>query len=202
MAIINYGDLKGVLSTYMFHPRFVPQYDNATLNFEAMANRRLRVRPMETSTLLTTVDGSVALPDDYLLWRTVRPILTPAYPEIDYVHPAYLPPVGEGVSNLFTIEGNTFKVRPVDDREEAYELHYYQKIPTITGDDLNRNWLLQDHPDFYERGVLVELYALGRNTEGAQLYKAWRDEALAEIIRHYALTTGAPSPAVRTAVYF
>ena len=34
---------------------------------------------------------------------------------------------------IFTIEGNTFKVRPVDDSADAYELHYYRKIPTLVG---------------------------------------------------------------------
>jgi hypothetical protein len=38
--------------------------------------------------------------------------------------------------------------------------------------------------------------------EGAQLYKARRDEVLAEIIQLSALTTGATSPSVRTAEYF
>jgi hypothetical protein len=212
MAISTYGDLKAELSAYMFHQRFVARYDNCTGNFERAANRRLRVRPMEATVLLTTVNGDVNLPDDYLVWRTVRPIfaagspdalmLHPPYDEIDYVHPAYLPPVGRGYDRLFTIEGNTFKVRPVDDRTGAFEFHYYRKIPTITGNDGNSNWLLQEYPDVYLFGLLTELAALGRNAEMAQLYKARRDEVFAEIIQLSALTTGATSPQVRTGEYF
>jgi len=210
MAINTYGDLKGELSAYLFHQRLLPRYDNCTLFFEADANSRLRVLPMEATALLTTVSGDVALPADYITWRTVRPTVDnptapaaiPPYDELDYVHPAYLPPVGRGYDRLFTIEGNTFKVRPVDDRGGAYELHYYRKIPTLTGSDLNTNWLLAEYPNAYLFGVLVELAAVQRNTEMAQLYKARRDEVFAEIIQRYALTTGATSPRVRTAEYY
>ena len=152
------------------------------------------------------------MPDDYLVWRTVRPtfataspvtpIFRPPFDEIDYVHPAYLPPVGRGFDRLFTIEGNTFKARPVDDRPGAYDFHYYQKIPTLVGADLNTNWLIAAYPDVYVEGVLVELGALGRNADFAQLHKARRDELFQEIIQLSALTTGATSPTVRMADYF
>lgn len=212
MAINNYGSLKTELSSYMFNQRFTPRYDTATTLFEAAANRRLRVRPMEAVASLTTTLGEVALPADYLVWRTVRPtfatsspvtpIFRPPFDEIDYVHPAYLPPVGRGFDRLFTIEGNTFKARPVDDRPGAYEFHYYQQIPTITTGDNASNWLLAAYSDVYLFGVLTELGALMRNAEMAQLYKARRDEVLAEIIQLSALTTGATSPTVRLAEYF
>ena len=212
MAISNYGELKAELSAYLFNQRFIARYDNYTRMFEADANSRLRVLPMETSVLLTTTLGDVALPSDYLLWRTVRPkfantapvtpMFAPPFDEIDYVHPAYLPPVGRGFTRMFTIEGNTFKVRPVDDRADAYEFHYYAKIPTLVGADSSSNWLLAEYPNAYLFGLMVEAAGQGRNTEMAQLYKARRDEVFQEIIQRYALTTGATSPTVRTAEYF
>ena len=212
MSISNYGELKAKLSRYLFNQRFLADYDDYTTMFEADANSRLRVLPMETSALLTTVNGEVALPADYITWRTVRPIYAhgspvvptwqPPYTELDYVHPAYLPPVGRGFDQLFTIEGNTFKVRPVDDRAGAYEFHYYAKIPALIGSDLNTNWLLTEYPNVYLFGLMVEAAGQGRNAEMAQLYKARRDEVFQEIIQRYALTTGATSPTVRTASYF
>ena len=208
----NYGELKGELSDLLFNQRFIARYDRFTRFFEADANSRLRVLPMETVVPLTTTLGDAALPLDYLLWRTVRPKLAntvpvtptfvPPFDEIEYVHPAYLPPVGRGYNHLFTIEGNTFKARPVDDRANAYELHYYQKIPTLVGNDANSNWLLQEYPNAYLFGLMVEAAGDGRNVEMAQLYKARRDEVFQEIIQRYALTTGATSPSVRTAEYF
>ena len=67
--------------------------------------------------------------------------------------------------------------------------------PTATG-------CCRHYPDVYLFGLMVEVVALGRNVEMAQLYKARRDEVFAEIIQLYALTTGATSPGVRTAEYY
>jgi len=205
MDITNFGELKAALSTYLFHQRFVAQYDLATKLFEKAANRRLRVRPMETSTLLTTAAGTVALPSDYLAWRTVLWTGNTPYVELDYVHPAYLQSTqvtsDPGNPRVFTIEGSNLKVRPTDDTHD-YEFHYYQSISTITTADATTNWLLTTYPDSYLFGALVELGALMRNTEMAQLYKARRDEAFAEIIQLFAQTTGATSQVVRTGEYF
>ena len=198
MALINsFGSLKTALSRYMFHPRFVPDYDLAVANFEAAANRRLRVQPMEASIPLTTVNGEVALPADYLLWRTLLYTDTSPAEELEYVHPAYLGDVERDPPRTFTIEGSLLKARPIDDRADLFELHYYQRIPTILSSETASNWLITNHHDCYEFGTLTELFALGRNVEAAQLYKARRDEVLAEIIRVYSLTTAASSPSVR-----
>src|SRR5580765_2757202 len=150
MAFSTYGELKGELSATLFHQRFIARYDAFTQMFETDANSRLRVLPMETSVLLTTVNGDVALPTDYITWRTVKPTTTPYIDELDYVHPAYLPATQYNRRPpLFTIEGNAFKVRPVDDRAGAFELHYYQKIPSLVGSDGNSNWLLIEYPNAY-----------------------------------------------------
>ena len=204
MAISNYGELKSTVSTHLFHQRFVGEYDNATIKFEAAANRRLRVRPMETFIEFNTVDGAAPLPPDYLLWLTVLWLGRTPNPELDYVHPAYISQAFEGRvgPKLFTIEGEVIYIFPKDDNVNAYELDYYQKIPTLVGNDLNTNWLIDANPDVYVEGVLTELGVLGRNMEQAQLHKARRDELFQEIIQLYALTTGASSPSVRTAEYF
>ena len=212
MAMIsNYSELKSELSAYLFHQRLANRYDNCTRMFEAAANRRLRVYPMEAVDLLTTVNGVTALPSEYLAWRTVLWTGRTPFAELDYVHPAYLQStyveLEHGNPKLFTIEGTgnnatspNVKIRPVNDTANAYEFHYYHRIPSIV--DNARNWLLDSWPDAYLFGVLTELSAVQRNAEMAQLYKARRDETFAEIIQLSALTTGATSSKVRTAEYF
>ena len=205
MAISNYGELKSELSAYLFHQRLANRYDNCTKLFEIAANSRLRVLPMETSTLLTTASGTVGLPADYITWRTVKYPSRTEYGELDYVHPAYLPSVQlNRHPPVFTIEGGNFITRPVDDVADAWEFHYYGKIPSIVSSAGNSgtNWLLNEYPNAYLFGVITELAAVQRNAEMAQLYKARRDEAFQEIIQRYAMTTGATSPAVRTATYY
>jgi hypothetical protein len=207
-AITNYGDLKTEITEYLFHPRFVAGYDKATQKFEACANRRLRVLPMEAGAYLTTTDGYCPAPANYLAWRTVEWVGTdPQHVMLDYVHPAYIDTTSlassGGPPQVFTIDGLNFGTRPVDDRTNIFFMGFYQKIPTLIGDDLNTNWLLSEHPDCYVEGVLTELMARERNLEVAALHKARRDELLAEIIQLYARTTGATSKLVREdAEYF
>lgn len=206
MAITTFGELKSELSGYQFNTRLLTSYENATIDFERSANRRLRVLDMETSTNLTTSSGSVALPSDYLAWRTVLWKGRTPYVELDYVHPAYLHStwieVDNGDPKIFTIEGSTFYAEPDDDTASIFEFHYYQKLTTITSSDSAYNWLLTKHPDCYVWGVLTELFAKSRNREAAELYKARRDEVFQEITQLSAQTTGATSRLVRTADYF
>src|SRR5260221_1017927 len=206
MTIANYGELQTQLNTYLFHQRFVAQYDNATLKFERVANRKLRVPPQQVSVPLTTVAGSVSLPADYILWRSViYKGISPFIP-LDYIHPTYLETskalFGLVRPKVFTIEGNALKVRPVSDVANIYEFHYFQKLPTLITNDSNFNWLLTEFPDVYEYGVLVELYKLARNKEQAELYKAHRDEVFQEVREHYAGDVDPSSPLVRTADYY
>lgn len=206
MSFGSYGELKAEISAKLFHSRFLNDYDSFTTVFENSANARLRVRQMETVAQLTTANGEVALPADYLVWRTIRPNAVTRWPwdELEYVHPAYLPPTAPTlgtIPRLFTIERNLFRTRPIDD-VNAYEFHYYAKIPSLVGNNANTNWLLAEYPNAYLFGLMTEAAAHGRNLEMAQLYKARRDEILQEIIQLSALTTGATSPAVRTAEYY
>jgi hypothetical protein len=127
------------------------------------------------------------------------------------VHPAYLKSTVEVRAprpGIFTIEGPNLITRPID-ATAAFVLHYYAKIPTLipvpsTGfGDATDNWLIVEYPNAYIYGVLCELAGMQRNVEMAQLYKARRDEAFAEIIQLSALTTGpAAAPQQRTADYF
>jgi hypothetical protein len=210
MLINNLGSLKAELSRYLMHQRFAPDYDTAVQNFENLANRRLRVRPMELWVTLTPVGGSSPLPGDYLLWRSVLWMgHTPEEIEIDYVHPAYLHAgsIERGSRMVFTIEGNNLFINPhAATGNDVIKFHYYQKIPSITGNDNDSNWLLAAHSDLYLEGTLFELFMLGRNIDGnaitAASHKQLRDEKFAEAIQLYALTTGASSSSVRAGVEY
>jgi hypothetical protein len=210
MLINNLGSLKAELARYMMHQRFQPDYDTAVQNFEAVANRRLRTREMESSLSLVNFnpDGSVLLPADYLLWRGVHWYGRTPGVDLDYVHPTYLDTTHiskSGDPEVFSIQGPFLTVRAIPTGEFNYVyFRYYGKIPTINGNDNNSNWLIQAHPDLYLYGALFELFVLGRNGEAAAAYKPLRDEKFAELIQLSALTTGATSSKVRseTAEYF
>jgi hypothetical protein len=94
------------------------------------------------------------------------------------------------VPRIFTIEGSTLKVRPIDGA--ALEFDYFQKIPALSsGADSGTNWLLAAHPDLYLFGALVEAEMFGVNDERAPVWKARRDEIFDEIEKLSNKTRGA-----------
>jgi hypothetical protein len=193
MSIATYAELRTAVENWLDHTLFTARVPEFIVLFEAAANRRLRVRQQEASSALTPSLGTVALPGDYLAWRRVTWTGAPRV-ELQYVHPSYLqaayPSSPADVPRIFTIEGSTLKVRPVDGA--ALEFDYFQKIPALSsGADSGTNWLLAAHPDLYLFGALVEAEMFGVNDERAPVWKARRDEIFDEIEKLSNKTRGA-----------
>src|SRR5512145_2419982 len=133
MSITTYAELKTAVENWLDHQLFTARVPEFIALFEAAANRRLRVRQQETSTNLTPSSGSAPLPSDYLAWRRVTWTGAPRV-ELQYVHPSYLqaayPSSPSDVPRVFTIEGSTLEIRPVDDT--VLELDYYAKVPALS----------------------------------------------------------------------
>ena len=181
MAITTYSELQTALQSSLARTDLATAAADWITLFEAAANRRLRVRQMETSTTLTPVSGSVSLPSDYLSWRRVTWSGSPLQ-ELEYVTPTYLNWAfpGSSVANaaVFTIEGAVLKVRPSSDT--ALDFDYFQKIPALTNINTT-NWLLTAHPDCYLKGALYEAYDFIMDKESAFMRKTQRDEIFDEI---------------------
>jgi hypothetical protein len=191
MAITTYSELQAAVGNWLDHSLFAARIPEFIALFEAAANRRLRVREQEAATVLTPSSGAAALPADYLAWRRVTWTGSPRV-ELQYVHPSYLqaayPSTPSARPRVFTIEGSTLKIRPVD--ATALEFDYFQKIPALS-DGAATNWLLAAHPDLYLFGALVEAEMFGVNDERAPLWKVRRDEIFDEIEKLSNKTRGA-----------
>lgn len=164
---MDYNDLVSYISDY------AARTDTATINnvpnFVTLATATfnhglgaqfspLRVREMLTTTTLTpNGDGEVTLPSDYLQFRAVTSDasinrnltgITPDFATQQYAG------WGAGLSNNFTLIGNTLKVFPLSSSDVV--VLYYQKIPDINGTDTS-NWLLAKNPNAYLHGGLLQL---------------------------------------------
>jgi hypothetical protein len=203
MTIANYSDLQTAVGNWLDHSLFTARIPEFIVLFEACANRRLRVRQQEVVTPLTpNASGFAALPADYLALRRVTWTGAPRV-ELAYVHPSYLqaayPSAPVDVPRIFTIEGTTLKVMPLD--QSPLEISYFQKIPALAsvapGDGTQTNWLLSAHPDLYLFGSMVEAEAFGVNDERMPMWKARRDEIFDEIDKLNNKTRGGDPGAAR-----
>lgn len=180
MSFSSYNDLKAAIADQLARDDLTSQIPDFITLFEAAAARKLRIRPMEKVSTLTTTNGEVGLPTDYLGWRNVvwagsENIV------LQYEPPAYLnlvlPTAPAGTPRHFTIVGGTLKVLPYDDTSDI-TFDYFAKNIAI---DTTLNSLFNNHPDVYLFGSLVEAYTFVKDYDQAQIWKARRDEVFDEI---------------------
>ena len=181
MPITTYSELKSAVASWLARDDLSGNIPDFIALFEAAANRRLRVRQMETVAVLTPAGGAAALPGDYLAWRRLT-WTGASRRELEYVHPSYLqaafPDASSGTPRLFTIEGPTLKIRPTDGT--ALELGYFQKVPPLA-DAAPSNWLLVVHPDLYLFGTLTEAQGFNVDPEKMAMWGSRRNEIFDEI---------------------
>lgn len=191
MALTTYAELQTAVGTWLDRSDLSSRIPEFIVLFEAVANRRLRVRNQVTSSNLTPSSGVCTLPTDYLEWQRVTrqsslpqnlewaepEYLKTIYPstQITY-YPPYIP------QGYFTIEGNSLTVRPIDD-SSLVQLGYYQTIPALSGSNESTHWLFTKHPDVYLAGALAEAVIFTEAPEQAQLWLARRDSGFAEVER-------------------
>jgi hypothetical protein len=181
---LTYASLRSAVEDWIAREDLTtPQVKDCILMFEAEANRRLRVRQMETTIAITTSSGVSTLPADYLSWRSLR-WSGEGGGEMQYVHPTMLRGLyggyDAGSPRLFTIEGENLTILPTDD-STGYTLHYWEKIPSLESQgDSGTNWLLTAHPDLYLAGSIYCAYKF-LHDEGAFYYKQLLDEGIDQI---------------------
>jgi hypothetical protein len=179
MSITTYPELQAAVASWLARDDLAAQIPDFITLFEAAACRKLRVRPAEVLAQLTPVNGEVALPEDFL---GVRRLTWGGAAAVDlaYVHPSYLqsawPTAPQGTPAVYTIEGGTLRIRPVDDT--ALTLVYRAKTTSVAN---TLNWLFVHHPDAYLFGALTEAYLFDKDAENAAVWKARTEQALNEI---------------------
>ena len=179
MSFSSYANFQAAVADQLARNDLTTQIVDFITLFEAYAARKLQVRQQETTTTLTTSGGSVALPSDYLAWRSVIWNGTIQNP-LTYVHPSEFammyPSQPSGVPYIFTITGSTLKIMPVDDTGLKFD--YYAKNTAISS---TLNWLFNNYPDFYYSGTLFEAYSFIKDPDNAAFWKLRRDEQYDEI---------------------
>lgn len=135
--------------------------------------------------------GVVALPADYLAWRSCiwlgNPIRDLEYVDADIMASRF-PDIPIDWPSEFTIENNVLRVMPQD--PTPLKFLYYQMIPSVITN--GTNWLMTAHPDLYLFGTLAEVQGFTVDPEKLALWKMRRDELLEEVIQLSAKTR-APS---------
>jgi hypothetical protein len=181
MSLDTFANFKAAIADKLARSDLTSQIVDCITLFEAEASYELfRMRGTETTTTLTPTSGSVSLPADYLGWRRLTWTGTTRV-ELEYVHPsilqAYYATAPTDTPRMFTIEGTTLKIRPVDGT--SLEFDYFAKTPALSS---SLNWLFTNKVDCYWAGTLEQVYLYVEDTDNAVVW-ATKKQGIYETIK-------------------
>jgi hypothetical protein len=200
MAITSYSELQTAIANWpnRADTTFTNRVPEFITLFEDWFNRNVRVRPMQAVATLTPSSGIATVPSDFLSAQRLTWTGSPRS-ELEYQHPSYIqaafPDTPSGTPQFYTIEGSStggsrIKVRPTSDTD--LELGYYQKLTPLST-SATTNWLLDSHRDIYLYGSLAEAVGFIEDTAQLSIFKAQRDERVAELLESNKLAVGTPT---------
>lgn len=185
MAIGNYAQLQTAIGNWLARNDLAATIPDFIRLAESRINRRLRVAQMLTRATTQTVPGDsyILKPADFLEMRNIEVSGSPNM-VLEYAAPAVIDRKYRsdlvGRPSAYTILGQEVQLAPVPDAEYVIEMAYYAKVPEL--EQSNTNWLIQQAPDIYLYGALIEAKAFIED-EKFQLWKAAFDEAINDLTR-------------------
>jgi len=183
MSISNHAELQSAVANYLARGDLAAYIPDFIVLAEARINRDLRIRPMETSVVLATVGGepTVPLPARYMQMRLLTLEDTPVR-VLSYLTPEDLRrryrPSASGKPFAFTLEAETIRLGPTPDAAHALGCLYYAAFPALSSAP---NWLIQNAPDVYLYGTLVEAMPFIGNDGRLALWQALYAQAIEKL---------------------
>lgn len=183
MALSTYDELKTSIANWADRDDlggFIPDFIALT---EARFNRELRLRSMEQKEYANTVGGqsNYALPVNYLQMREFRLNMNPTV-SLTYVSPEIFEAwnLGGGVPKYYTIIANEIRIGPTPAGAYEMEMLFWRKFPSLTS-TATTNWMLQNAPDVYLYGSLLELEPFIQNDQRIALWASGYQRAIETI---------------------
>lgn len=183
MALSTYSELKQSIANWADRDdlsNFIPDFIALT---EARFNRELRLRSMEQKEYATTIGGQAnyALPTNYLQMREFRLNTDPTV-SLQYVSPEIYEAwnLGSGRPKYYTIIANEIRLGPVPAGAYEMEMLFWRKFPSLSPTQTT-NWMLQNAPDVYLYGSLLELEPFIQNDARINVWAAGYQKAISDI---------------------
>ena len=185
MAINSFTTLKSAISNWLDRDDLSDQLpDFISLN-EALFNRVLRIRPMETIVTDATVSGTKAydLPTGYVQMREIHLDTTPVT-SLQYISPEMLYRVWAGSSSgkpdSYSIIGDKIYFGPTPDSAYNYTMTYYKTFDALS-DSNTTDWVILNAPDVYLYGALLQAEPFLQNDQRIPVWERGLRQALSDL---------------------
>lgn len=183
---MNYNELIASVIAY------ADRYDQEVANelpamivlVEARVSRIMKVREMSVRARIPTIAGKTyyPLPADYKGMRSIKTVFPQAnngegaIQTLDMLNPEQMdgqwgrnPETNPTNVAGYSVESNQLRITPAISDGNFIEIGYYRRIPNLNSSN-QTNWLLDDNPDVYLRGMLVEVCSFTKDFETADVW--------------------------------
>lgn len=153
MSITNYTDLQTSIAGWLKRSNLTDRIPDFIALAEAQLNRDLRSRQMAATYSRTTDQNIISLPDDYLAAEK----LELDGRTLDYIdrYAADSGQLSNATNNRYTVIGNAVWLLTQVAKPSVFTLYYYQRITPLSASE-PQNWLIEDAPDAYLYGSLLQ----------------------------------------------
>jgi hypothetical protein len=185
MAINTYGTLKAAVANWLDRDDLSDRIPEFISLSEAIFNRTLRIRAMETTVSDSTPSGSKedALPTGYLQMREIHLETSPVV-SLSYITPEIMYRIRAGSTNSkpnsYTIMGDNILFGPTPDSVYTYSMTYYKALTALSDDDPT-NWAILNAPDLYMYGTLLQAEPFLMNDERVPLWERGFRQAISDL---------------------
>lgn len=157
MALDNYANLQVEVADWLNRADLTAKIPTFIRLLESQMNRKLRVRQMQTRSTASLAAEYLALPTDFLSVHNVQILDTPVS-RVEYASISEVSEFRKLYPNQrptrFNVDGSTFQFAPIPDNTYTVEIVYYAMITPLA--TAGTNWLLNEHPDIYLYGTLMQ----------------------------------------------
>jgi len=194
---MNYSELIDTIQSYAdrYDDDLESQLPVMFTLVESRVSRLLKIREMTVRARFSTVSNKThyPLPSDFKGMRDIKAVFPQAndgegasqtldllnpeqMTEKDYSNPETNPTGTMG----YAVLANQLQITPALEDGNFIEMVYYRRIPALTPTAPN-NWLTDDYPDVYLRGMLAEVTSFAKDFDDAKIWNASFKEAVLEI---------------------
>tara|TARA_R110002020_G_scaffold131211_1_gene293492 strand:- start:500 stop:1126 length:627 start_codon:yes stop_codon:yes gene_type:complete len=185
MAINSFTTLKSAIANWLDRDDLSDQLPDFIALNEALFNRVLRIRPMETIVTEATVGGtkSYDLPTGYVQMREIHLDTSPVT-SLQYITPEMLYRVWAGSSSgkpdSYSIIGDKIFFGPTPDSVYNYTMTYYKTFEGLS-DSNTTNWVILNAPDVYLYGALLQAEPFLQNDQRIPVWERGLRQALSDL---------------------
>jgi hypothetical protein len=181
-TIGTYADLKNKVALYLDRDDLDEQISDFVALVEARINRVVRSVNQETRTIWTVSSESYTLPSDFRRLRKIAIEGTPDRPlrEISPQSVAGQYNGSTGEPQAYYLEGRTITFAPPPAKPTRFSVTYWARVEPLTSEN-DSNWLLEEHPDIYLFGSLLEAAVYIRDVDAITYCSGKLDQAIAEL---------------------